>query len=76
MALGRIRRGIMKQCELSRITGPTSKRKMVCWLAEDGLKENLTISLKGSDIKWHVDKIYDISLHKENINRNWNVGGL
>lgn len=66
----------MKQCELSRKTGPTSYRKMVTWLAEEGLKEGLKISLKGSSDIWNIDKVYHISIHKENINRNWNVGGL
>jgi hypothetical protein len=66
----------MKQCELSRSTGPNSMRKMVTWLAEDGLKQGMTISLKGSSGSWTVDKVHETSLHKENIHRNWNVGGL
>lgn len=66
----------MKQCELSRKTGTNSYRKMVTWLNEDGLKEGMKIFLKGSSDLWNVDKVYSISLHKENINRNWNVGGL
>lgn len=66
----------MKQCELSRVTGATSCRKMVTWLAEDGLKEGLRISFKvGGDI-WTIDKIHAISIRKDEIKRNWNVGGL
>ena len=66
----------MKQCELSRITSPTSIRKMVTWLAEDGLKEGLTISFKEGSDKWKIDKIHSISIRKDEIKRNWHVGGL
>ncbi len=66
----------MKQALLTRKTGPTSKRCMVSWLVEDGLKEGLSISLKGASEIWNIEKVYDVSIHKENINRNWNVGGL
>ena len=66
----------MKQVELTRQTSPNSIRKMITWLSEEGLKEDMIISLKGCQLKWRVSKVYDLSINKDDINRNWNVGGL
>ena len=62
----------MKQVSLKR-----KNENQIVWVdKEDQIKKGSIISLKGETEKWRVEEIYLPSLDKQEINRNWHVGGL
>lgn len=65
----------MKQVELSR--GEKNQIKRVAWIEwDDHVKEGDSIKLKGEMNIYKIEKIHDRNVEREDIKRNWHVGGL
>jgi hypothetical protein len=62
----------MKQIEVSRDT-----RKMVTWTDEHSLlKKGNSIRFKDHPDWWKIEEVFNVSLAKKEIKRDWHVGGL
>lgn len=60
------------QVELSQ-----DKKVLVCWIPVDKrVKTGVKLTLKGLDGWWRVNEMYFILQSRDNINRDWKVGGL
>jgi hypothetical protein len=62
----------MRQVKLRRYD-----QEQIVWVdRDDEIEVGSIISLKGEKEKWKVIEIYEPDLDKQEINRNWKVGGL
>jgi hypothetical protein len=62
----------MKQIQVSR--GP---KKSIFWIEDDPrIKQGNSLKVKGSPEWWNIDHVHEQKLGKEDINREWKVGGL
>mgnify|MGYP001600625849 CR=1 FL=1 len=62
---------------LLKAPSPKGEYFKMTWLPDcETLKPGMQINLKGNPINWIVSQIYCHRIERENVNRNWHVGGL